>query len=151
MTDVGIAAGIIILVGAILYIGNASMTSRHNAGSSTHAHFVGVAETVPQEATEKVVVGTLLVNADGITFAASPKWNHVRGVSSPPPADERHYKWTEISATQLRRHPTKPLPGFVDIALSNGSTVTFRVNLFGKLSKALAQSAHSAPDSPGAG
>ena len=43
-----IAAGIIILVAVIIYVGNASMTRRHNAGGAGHADFVGVAETVPR-------------------------------------------------------------------------------------------------------
>jgi hypothetical protein len=143
MATLGIALGIFILVGVILYIGNASMTKGHNAGGGARADFVGVAEIVPLEASEKAIPGKLLVNADGFTFTASPKWNHVRGVTSNPPPYERQIKWSEISSQRLRPHPNKPLPGFVDLGLSNETNVTIRVNLFRKLSQALAQSGHS--------
>jgi hypothetical protein len=133
-----IAVGIIVLVAVILYVGNASMTRRHDARGGGHADFVGVAETVPQAPTEKAIPGKLLVDADGFTFTASPGWNHVRGVSKASPPYERQIKWSEISSQRLRPVPNKPLPGFVDLELSDGTTVTFRVNLFRKLSEALA-------------
>lgn len=142
METLAIAAGIIILVAVILYVGNASMTRRHNAGGDGHADFVGVAETVPQGPTEKAIPGKLLVNADGFTFTASPGWNHVRGMTKASPPYERQIKWSEISSQRLRAVPNKPLPGFVDLVLSDGTVVTFRVNLFRRLSEALAQSVH---------
>jgi hypothetical protein len=136
------AVGIIIVVAVALYIGNASMTRRHNAAGGGHADFVGVAETVPQASTEKAVPGKLLVDADGFTFTASPGWHHVRGVTKAPPPYERQIKWNEVASQRLRPVPNKPLPGFVDLELTDGSTVSFRVNLFRKLSEALAQSGH---------
>ena len=151
MADVGIAVGIIVLVGAILYIGNASMTRRHNAGSTTHADFVGVAKTDSGDDREGRRRHAAGQRRRIYIFGIAQVESGSRCFQHTPSADDRHYKWTEISWTQLRQHPTKPLPGFVDITLSNGSTVTFRVNLFGKLSKALAQSAPSAPDLPSAG
>jgi len=144
MQTLVIAVGIIVLVAVILYVGNASMTRRHNAGGAGHADFVGVAETVPQRPTEKAIPGKLLVDAEGFTFTEGPGWNKVRGVSKTPSAYERQIRWSEISSQRLRPVPNKPLPGFVDLELSDGTTVTFRVNLFRKLSEALAKSGHQA-------
>jgi hypothetical protein len=146
-----IALGIFILVGLILYVGNATMTSRHNSRSGAHADFVGVAEIVPQNATEKAIPGKLLVNTEGCVFTASPKWNHVRGLTPTGTPYERKIKWSEISSTQLRAHPNKPLPGFVDLGLVDGSSVTIRVNLFRRLSQALEQTGHVSPAPPPAG
>ncbi len=144
MATIGIAFALFIVVGVIVYIGNATMTRRHNARGPARADFVGVAEIVPQDATEKAIPGRLLVDADGFTFTASPKWNHVRGLTSSPPLYERQIKWSEIASTRLRPVPNKSLPGFVDLALSDGSSVTIRVNLFRRLSDALARSGHPA-------
>jgi hypothetical protein len=145
MGTLAIAIGLFILVGLTLYVGNATMTSRHNSRGGPNADFVGVAEIVPQEPTEKAIPGKLLVNTAGFTFMASPKWNHVRRLTPSEPVYERQIKWSEISSTQLRPHPNKPLPGFVDLALTDGTSVTIRVNLFRRLSQALDQTGHLSP------
>jgi len=110
METLVIAAGIIILVAVILYVGNASMTRRHNAGGGGHADFVGVAETVPQGPTEKAIPGKLLVDVDGFTFTASPGWNHVRGVTKSSPPYERR------TANQMERNLLPAAPTYPEQA-----------------------------------
>jgi hypothetical protein len=140
----GIVLAIFVLTGVTLYVANARMTKRHNSQRGTSAFFVGVAEIVPEEPHESAIPGTLVVDADGFTFTASPKWNQIRGVSSNPPRSVKKVLWSEISSTALRPHPNKPLPGLVDLHLSDGTILTFRVNLFRRLSKALAARSISA-------